>query len=152
MSALPPTERAQGREPPRSWDLDLDALLLEVALALGNRERQVIEEVLASDRDGDFFFSAPAPGRRRRRQPDDRQRGHDRWMIRFISSSFVWMPRTPATLADNETLSPIFSPRMRSSPRPGSGSRRRTGAPRSALLGKRDPETDACVRTVPAPR
>src|SRR6185437_7757912 len=36
--------------------LDLEPLVLEIALALGHGERQVVEEVLAADRDDDVVL------------------------------------------------------------------------------------------------
>ena len=57
MSALPPTSACSAlRAAGEIGDLDLEPLVLEVALALGHGERQVVEEGLAADRDGDLLL------------------------------------------------------------------------------------------------
>ena len=51
-SALPPTTACSAREPPAKSTIgDVQALGLEVAALLGDRQRQVVQQVLAADGD-----------------------------------------------------------------------------------------------------
>ena len=55
-SALPPTSACSAREPPAKVDdRDVEAFGLEIAPLLGDRQRQVVQQVLAADRDRELL-------------------------------------------------------------------------------------------------
>ena len=56
-SALPPTTACSAREPPaKSTIVDVEAFGLEVAQLLGDRQRQVVQQVLAADGDRELLL------------------------------------------------------------------------------------------------
>ena len=75
-SALPPISACSAlRAAGEIGDFDVEALVLEVAEPVGDGERQVIERVLAADREPHFGLRA-ARSSRRRRQRQRQQRDH----------------------------------------------------------------------------
>ena len=115
-------------------DLDVEALVLEIALPLGDRQRQVVEQRLAADADGELRLLGGLrgrTGRRRRRRTATAQQNADQATHDVLRMNLFWVERA-IVVARRGTSNGSSRPASAASPRASTGNApaREIGGPR----------------------